>query len=295
MTVHVLGNATLDLTYRVSRFPAPGETCLCSARYIGPGGKGLNQAVAAARAGVMVALSAPLGRDSAAEQLKMALAKEPRLRLYDWVRDELPSDESSIWVADDGENVIVSTAACAQSVQPDEIEAVVRRAEIGDVLALQGNLTEQTTLAALAAGKAVGLKTVLNPAPVGFAMSSLRGKVDVLVVNRVEAEAFGIEPSPSALANFARHFGGAVVVTLGGDAVVFAQPCGTIGSQKVDAVEPVDTTGAGDAFVGALCAALEQRMALDKAVARGVQAARQVVLTLGALTTAIADETLPQT
>lgn len=295
MTVHVLGNATLDLTYRVPRFPAPGETCLCTARHIGPGGKGLNQAVAAAREGVMVTLSAPLGRDEAADQLRAGLANEPRLRLYDWVRGDLPSDESSIWVSDDGENVIVSTASCARSVQRDEVEAAVRRAEIGDVLALQGNFTEQTTLAALAAGKAAGLMTVLNPAPVGFAVQPMCGKVDVLVVNRIEALAFGIDTAPSALADFARRLGGAVVVTLGGDAVVFAQACGSTGQQPVEAVVPVDTTGAGDAFVGVLCAALEQRAPLDHAIARAVQAGRQAVLTLGAMIPATDAKAPPQT
>lgn len=288
MTVHVLGNATLDLTYRVARFPAPGETCLCTARHIGPGGKGLNQAVAAARDGVMVVLSAPLGRDRAADQLRKALANEPRLRLCDWVRDDLRSDESSIWVSDDGENVIVSTADCARSVQPAEAEAAVRRAEVGDVLALQGNLTEQATLAALSAGKAAGLTTVLNPAPVGYALAPLRGKVDVLVVNRVEAQAFGIDTTPTALAAFARTLGGAVVVTLGADAVVYAQAGGTTGQQPVETVEPVDTTGAGDAFVGVLCATLERGAPLEHAIARAVQAGRQAVLTLGALSPAIA-------
>lgn len=292
MTVHVLGNATLDLTYCVPRFPAPGETCLCSVRHVGPGGKGLNQAVAAARHGAMVALSAPLGGDRAAAQLRAALINEPRLRLFDWVRADVATDESSIWVSDDGENVIVSSADCAQSVRPEEAEDALRRAAPGDILAMQGNLTEETTLTALAAGQNFGITTVLNPAPVGFALEPLHGKVDVLVVNRVEALAFGIDPTPSALADFARVLGGAVVVTLGADAVMYADASGRTGHHPVEAVTVVDTTGAGDAFVGVLCAALDQRAPLAQAIGQAVQAGRRAVMTLGALTSTMPSKSL---
>lgn len=286
MTVHVVGNATLDLTYRVARFPAPGETCLCTARHNGPGGKGLNQAVASARAGASVVLHAPLGKDAAADQLRAILKGEQGLRLNAWVRADLPSDESSIWVSESGENVIVSTADCARSVCPDEVEMALQQTVAGDILAMQGNLTEQTTHAALAAGKSAKLTTVLNPAPVGYALQPLSGLVDVLVVNRVEAEAFGLDVAPGPLSEFARRLGGAVVVTLGAESVVFALPDGTVGEQPVEAVEPVDTTGAGDAFVGTLCAALEYGVPLRRAIAQATFAGREAVLNLGALTPA---------
>lgn len=284
MTIHVLGNATFDLTYRVARFPLPGETCLCTARHNGPGGKGLNQAVAASRAGASVVLHAPLGMDAAADQLRAMLNEELGLRLNAWVRADVPSDESSIWVSEAGENVIVSTSDCAHSVRPEEVRTALRQAVAGDILVLQGNLTEQTTHAALVAGKLAKLTTVLNPAPVGYALQPLSGMVDVLVVNRVEAEAFGLDVAPGPLSEFAVRLGGAVVVTLGAESVVFALPDGTVGEQPVEAVEPVDTTGAGDAFVGTLCVALEQGNSLRRAIALATIAGREAVLTLGALT-----------
>jgi len=283
MTVHVVGNATLDLTYRIARFPATGETILCTGRHIGPGGKGLNQAVAAARAGAQVAFHAPLGRDDAGDRLKSALATEPGLRLHAWYRDGLASDESSIWLAEDGENQIVSTADCARSVTADEVALALAFARSGDILAMQGNLSDLTTAAALAAGRTAGLVNVVNPAPIGLGLATLNGCTDVLVVNRVEAAALGIAPAGQDLGGFAAAMGGAVIMTLGAETILFAHPDGTQGAHPVHAVTAVDTTGAGDAFVGTLCAALDRRAPLAQAIAEAAEAGRQAVLTLGAL------------
>lgn len=283
MTVYVIGNATLDLTYRIARFPAMGETVLCTARRTGPGGKGLNQAVAAARAGATVRFHAPFGQDATAGILRDRLALEPDLHLHAWIREGLPSDESSIWVAADGENQIVSTAECARSVTPDEVAAALKQARTGDVLALQGNLSEATTAAALQSGRAAGMVTVVNPAPVGFGFEMLKGRVDVLVVNRIEAAALGIDPDADDLIGFAKGLGGAVIVTLGGESILYAQPDGAVGVHPVRTVVPVDTTGAGDAFVGTLCAALDRRATLALAIADAANAGRQAVLTLGGL------------
>ncbi|MAY43681.1 MAG: ribokinase [Rhodobacteraceae bacterium] len=292
MSVVVIGNATLDLTYRVARFPDPGETFLCTERHIGPGGKGLNQAVAAARAGAQVVLHVPIGQDWLADHLRGALGAEDGLLLAAWIRPALATDESSIWVADTGENMIVSTADCATSVTPAEAIAALQGAGPGHVLAMQGNLTEATTVAALGAARAAGVTTVLNPAPVRCTLDPLLGKVDVLVVNRIEAQVLGIGIAPGELPQVAARLGGAVVVTLGGDTIRYARADGTFGEQPVRAVEPVDTTGAGDAFVGVLCAALDRGASLENAVARAADAGRQAVMTLGALAPAKAVKTV---
>lgn len=292
MSVVVIGNATLDLTYRVARFPEPGETFLCTERHIGPGGKGLNQAVAAARAGAQVVLHVPIGQDWLADHLRGALGAEDGLLLAPWVRPGLATDESSIWVADSGENMIVSTADCASSVTPAEVVEVLQGAGRGHVLAMQGNLTEDTTVAALACARVAGMTTVLNPAPVRCTLNPLWGQVDVLVVNRVEAQALGIGIEPAELTQVAERLGGAVVVTLGGETIRYARADGSFGEQPVRAVEPVDTTGAGDAFVGVLAAALDRGETLDLAVARAAEAGRAAVMTLGALARANPAETV---
>jgi ribokinase len=282
MTVHVLGNATLDLSYRVARLPAPGETCLCSARRAGPGGKGLNQAIAAARAGAAVQFHTAVGDDANGRLLTDRLRAEPGLTPRIWRRDGLPSDESSIWVSESGENAIVSTAACARSITPAEAAAALDGVAPGDVVVMQGNLSAATTATGMRAARARHARTVLNPAPLSFAPEPLLADVDVLVLNRVEAAGLGIALTEAGLSDYAARFGGAVIVTLGGDAVLLAEP-GRFRRQPVLSVRAIDTTGAGDAFVGTLAAALEAGTDLCAAVRQATLAGTDAVLCEGAL------------
>src|SRR5215213_11528023 len=123
VSILVVGNAVVDIAYHVPRLPRPGETLLASARRTDVGGKGLNQAVAARRAGAEVRLVAPVGGDEAARRIHELLVREgldPALL----VAVNTPTDEAVIWVADDGENAIVSTAAAAQRLRPADLAAV---------------------------------------------------------------------------------------------------------------------------------------------------------------------------
>src|SRR4051794_22808590 len=167
--VLVLGNATLDVIQRVDRLPAPGETVLASSTARCAGGKGLNQAVAAARTGAPTLLVAPIGSDSEAAFLAGSLQGEVGLDV-NWLVHDAPTDLSSIWVAMSGENVIVSSARCAHAVTPDQARDICATLAAGDVLLMQGNLSLEATRAAAQTAQARGATRILNTAPIAWDM-----------------------------------------------------------------------------------------------------------------------------
>jgi ribokinase len=268
--VFVLGNATVDQVHRVERLPAPGETVLASSIARCAGGKGLNQAVAAARTGAHVRLAAPVGRDADAALLAESLAGEAKLEAL-WLAGEAPTDLSSIWVADGGENVIVSSAACARSVTPEQATNLCDTLAPGDILLLQGNLSAQATLAAAGAARARGASCVLNTAPIAWDMQALLGLCDIVVANAGEA-AILTGGAADAGAALRAHGAGTGIVTLGAKGALIASEGGqaTIAAPVVAAV---DTAGAGDVFAGTLVGLLATGHPLDLATQTAVAAA----------------------
>ena len=214
MSILVVGNAVVDMAYRIRRLPRPGETLLASARTMDVGGKGLNQAVAARRAGAKVRLVAPVGRDEAARRIRDALAREgldPALL----VAVDAPTDESVIWVAEDGENAIVSTAAAAQSLRPADV-AAVDTLGAADTLVMHGNLPLETVARCLRTARGSGARIVVNTAPWVPGAELLVPMADVLVVNFGEAAGLSGAVVPEAAAEALVDRGpNSVVVTLG--------------------------------------------------------------------------------
>jgi len=287
MTVHVVGNATVDITYRVRRLPRPGETLLAVGRSVDAGGKGLNQAIAAARAGALgaarrrglgagVRLIAAIGWDAASTVLRERLAGEANLRAELLEAPEV-TDESLIMVADDGENAIVSTQACAAWLDGERAIAALGAVAAGDTLLMQGNLSIAATAACLAHGRARGLRTVLNPAPLHDDVGPLLSLVDLVVVNEVEATTIaGIEDPAAAAAAIRARSDAVVLLTLG------ASGCRLIGDGEgrhfsAPAVRAVDTAGAGDVFTGVVAAGLAGGASLEAATALAVRAAALAV------------------
>lgn len=239
----VVGSANADLVLEVDHVVAPGETLLASASSRGAGGKGANQAVAAARAGADVAFIGAVGNDVDGELLRGALVtagvEVTRLRTV----EDAASGLAVVSVGADGENAIV--------VVPGANDTLI---ELGDgdrdllatapVVLLQ--LEIPVPFVAAAAALADGL-VVLNAAPAMPLPPELLADVDVLVVNEGEAATLGAD----ALAAVA-----AVVTTLGADGCVLHRSGEAELRVPAEPVEVVDTTGAGDAFCGALAAAL---------------------------------------
>ncbi|MEQ8967395.1 MAG: ribokinase [Azospirillaceae bacterium] len=285
MTVIVVGNATVDLSFRVDRLPAPGETLLARERVVDAGGKGLNQAVVARRAGATVLFRAPVGDDADAAVIRDRLAAED-MSDDDLVTRPGATDQSILWVAEDGENVIVSTADRARGLTVGEATAPVEHGRPGDIVLVQGNLARAATAAVLTRARERGLTTMLNPAPIHFDYAGLWSLVDIAVVNAVEARALGGdeggEPAGIEAAGRALRAAGAgsVVVTLGREGAWWTGPAGE-GRVPAPSVEAVDTSGAGDVFCGVVAARLAAGLDLDEAVAPAVAAAAVAVLRRG--------------
>jgi ribokinase len=268
--VLVLGNATLDLIQRVERLPAPGETLLSSSTARCAGGKGFNQAVAAARTGAPTRLVAPIGKDADAAFLADSVKDETGLDA-NWLPCDAPTDISTIWVAADGENVIVSSAECARSVTPDQARSLCGTLAAGDVLLMQGNLAADTTHAAAETAKARGATRMLNTAPIAWDMRPVLGLFDCVIANEGEAaQVTAGSPTPAATL----HADGVrtAIITLGARGALIVE--GSI-ETMIDAprVAAVDTSGAGDVFVGTLAGLVAKGLALPNAVRIAVAAA----------------------
>lgn len=249
--IHVVGNAAIDTVFRVDRFPLPGETVIADGLAEDLGGKGANQAVIIARAGVPVRLVAAVGDDQPGAMIRTSLAAEGVG--IDGLRTAAgATDRSSIYVDATGENTIVSATARAAAFDPagdGALDGVGR----GDVVLCQGNLGVAALRAVLALARAAGATTVLNPSPTrGLAGFDWR-LADLVVVNRVEAiELAGLDTVDAALDRMHGMGAGSVVATIGRDGALMAGEANL--AVPAVAVEAVDTTGAGDVFCGMLTA-----------------------------------------
>jgi len=241
----------------VPRLPLPGETLIGAEAARAPGGKGLNQAVVAARCGVPVRLCAPLGNDAPqADEVEHGLAAERFDRLV-LPRLSHPTDFSLLMVLPGGENSIVSTSACSLALTYAAAEPVLRELGPDDVVLLQGNLALEVTGALLAAARRAGATTVFNPAPFWPGAEKLVSHCSLVIANRVEAKGLGASLDDVAS-----------IVTLGADGCLFDGR--TFAAEKVAAV---DTTGCGDAFCGVMAAALARGLATDAAIGLAQKAA----------------------
>jgi ribokinase len=280
LTVVVIGNATVDLSYDVPRLPTAGETVLALAKRVDAGGKGLNQAIVARRAGAEVIYCAPLGQDAPAGVILKRLETES-LKAVHLQCLPVPTDESLIFVVPSGENMIVSTAAAAQSLDEAAAAPALDFLRASDLLLLQGNLTRAMTLACLERARKVGARTMLNPTPIAFDYDGLWPTVGIAVVNEVESALLTGIGDPATAAQALRRSGvGTVVTTLGaaGASLIDGE-----GEHRVPApqVEVIDTTGAGDVFCGVLAAALEARLERAPALRWAVAAASMSVTRRG--------------
>ncbi len=278
--VLVLGNAGVDLSLAVPRLPRPGETLVAGGLSRAPGGKGLNQAVAAARAGADTWFMAAVGDDADGRFVAGALGGEG-FGLLRLARAPFATDVSVVLVAADGENSIVTAGACAAALDAAAAAGFAGAAGAGDVLLLQGNLSAAATLAAARAGQARGAVVVLNTAPLLWAAGPVLRHCAGVVANQGEAEAvtgFGDERAAAALLAAGPAW---AVVTLGAAGCLFAD-AGGVRRLSAVATEAVDSTGAGDTVCGVLAACLARGWATADAVAAGQRAATVTVGRRGA-------------
>jgi ribokinase len=283
MTRHdvvVLGSANLDLVSTLPVIPAPGETVLSLSREARAGGKGLNQAVAASRAGATTLLVGAVGDDDAADHL-LAEAHDAGIDTSLVRRVPGPSGTAWIMVRTDGENAIVVDSGANATVEA-LLEAERESLTAARVLVAQLETPLAAVAEAMALAREARVLTILNAAPARDLPAELLASVDVLVVNEHEARHLSGSADPADAGRALLDVVGSVVVTLGGAGALLADPAGHRTVAGVPA-SVVDTTGAGDTFTGVLAATLASGADLDTAATRAVVAGALAVETLGAV------------
>jgi ribokinase len=246
----------MDLVVRQPRLPRPGETIFGHDFALVPGGKGLNQAVAAARQGGMVEFLGAVGRDAYGTELRELLVSEG-IRADGLDTVDGPTGTAHITVLDSGENsiVVVSGANAAVTALGAGQRAAIAAA---DFLVLQCELPMPALVEGLAVARASGTFTVFTPAPVVPLPAGFLAGVDLVVANRLEAEELTGETDAARAAESLSARRGWAIVTLGDEGCVVARGGVALGLAPARPVRPVDTTGAGDTFVGALVARLAE-------------------------------------
>jgi len=257
----VIGNACLDVTYHLDRLPKPGETINARRVVTDLGGKGLNQAIAAGRAGAHVDLIAAIGQDSTAERIRSALHTEG-MTVGGLIQNEGASDDSILLLDAQGENVIVSNTLQAESLAPAEAEARLKPALDGAaLLLLQGNLRHDTTLRAMTLARQAGVAIAFNPSPLQPWFGDLP-EADIVIANQVEAEALDGRTGKKL-----------TVITLGAKGCRLARPGATDVMVAAPKVEAIAAGGAGDVFAGTFIAEWLISGDAERAAHLGVRAA----------------------
>ena len=256
--IAVLGNANMDFVVRQPRLPRSGETIVGSGFSIEPGGRGLNQAVAAARMGAVVDFVGMVGSDQHGEQLRGVLETEG-IRADGLDSSFLSTGTAHIAVVDSGVNSIVVVPGANADLT---WLSPVQRAHIGAAafLVLQCELPMAVLAEGLAVAREAGVFTVLTPAPVVALPVGLPDGfldlVDLVVPNQVEAAQLTGESDPVRAAEILSAGGTWAIVTLGAEGAVVAFDGAVLGLAPARPVQIVDTSAAGDTFVGALVARL---------------------------------------
>ena len=254
----VVGSYNRDIALSVAHLPAPGETCLGLGRLESPGGKGSNQAIQAARCGAQTAMIAAVGADAAGEEAleiwrKAGVDASGVVRLTD-----AGTGMAVILVDQAGENSIVVDSGANARLAPDHIRQAARLIEGAGLVLAQLETPLDSTLEAFGMARAAGVRTVLNAAPAPHALDAAAlALTDILVVNEIEGLALSGETAPAAIgARLLETVRESVIITLGREGAMLCRREATPHARRSHEVEVVDTTGAGDAFIGAFCARL---------------------------------------
>lgn len=281
----VVGSANADVVVAAERRPGPGETVLGGDTEVGPGGKGGNTAVAAARLGGDVALLGAVGVDANGEMLIEALLEAGvETRLVQRIHG--PSGAAYITVTPDGENSILVSPGANRTVTTATVDAAADEIAAARVLFSVLEVPLPTAEHAVAVAAAAGVRPVVNASPVARLPAATLAALDPLIVNQHEAASLlGANGEQASGAEWARrllHLGPrSVVVTLGADGVAIADRV-RVTEVPAPQVTVVDTTGAGDAFAGGLLVGLARGEDLVTAARRAVRVAAVSVTRRGA-------------
>lgn len=286
--IAVVGSLNMDMVVRAPRYPLPGETLQGDGFATYPGGKGLNQAAAARRAGAEVTMVGRLGADDFGRTLRAVLAGEGLDDRYVRSDTESATGVAAIHLDPSGQNAIVIVPGANGAVCPADVDAASASVAAADVLVLQGEIGLDACIRAAEVARSAGCLVVYNPAPVpspGMDLERMLALSDFVLPNEGELRALGGHTDLETAARQLRaRTGGPVVATLGEHGALLlrdAHAPAVTGTSHAVAV--VDTVGAGDAFVGAFAAAIAAGEGLEAAVAWGLAAGALACTRSGAL------------
>lgn len=283
----VVGSVNMDLVVATPVLPVPGQTVLGGPFATHPGGKGANQAVAAARAGGQVSFVGRVGADAFGDTLRAGLEAEGIDIAHLRVAPEEPTGVALIAVDPSGQNTIIVAPGANAAVTVDDVDAAAERITGADVLLLQLEVPLEVVAHAAALAAEAGVRVVLNTAPAQPLPNDLLACCEYLILNETEAEILtGVLPTDWESAEVAaarlREYGARqVIVTLGARGAVLAGPDGVV-PQPAFPVASRDAVGAGDAFVGTFSVGVGSGLAAPEALRRAAAAGALATLTSGA-------------
>lgn len=281
VVVAVVGSAMMDLTAYAKYLPEPGQTLLGELFTTGFGGKGANQAVIAAHCGAQVHFIGKLGRDLFGDSIASNFSNVG-IRSEYVEQSDSPTGVAHIWVDGNGENRIIIIPGANHEIESAKAVAAINSIENLSVVVAQCEIKQEVTLAAFKAAKARGCVTILNPAPYQGLSQELLELCDWIIPNETEfRELHGELPTSDEILKSFRP-GRNSVVTLGSAGAVLINADGTINRVSAPVVNAVDTTGAGDAFVGTFAFGLASGMNSMKALTLGIKVASLSVTKKGA-------------
>ncbi|HKI32913.1 MAG TPA: ribokinase [Gemmataceae bacterium] len=283
----VVGSTNIDLTFRTVRLPKPGETLAGHGFQLGYGGKGANQAVMAARLGAHVTMIGKVGRDVFGEGALRNYREQGIDTTHVLIDGERPTGVASIVVDDAARNCILVVPGANLGLTPEDVRAAASVIEGAAVLLCQLEVPIETVTEALRIARTAKVTTILNPAPAVLLPDELLGLADLCVPNESEIElltggqtATTVQEAAAAAWELLRRGPRTVIVTLGERGALIAD---ATSAEHVEAphVEAVDSSGAGDAFIGALGVFLAEGMQLREAVRQANAVAALSVTRLG--------------
>jgi len=283
----VIGSCNTDMVIKSERLPVPGETVIGGTFMMNPGGKGANQAVAAARLGGNVTFIAKTGNDLFGKQSLELFKREGINTEYIFSDSKNPSGVALISVDASGENCIVVAPGANAALCPSDISKAREEIESSDLLLMQLEIPMETVEYAAEIANNKGVKVILNPAPAQFLSSKLLKSLYMITPNKNETEMLsGIKvtdwESAKKAANVISEKGvKIVVITLGSKGALIKEDNQFYEIEAVP-VEAVDTTAAGDTFCGSLCVGLSEGMTIPDSVSFACKAAAISVTRMGA-------------
>ena len=281
--IAVIGSTMMDLTVYADILPAAGETRFGESFTTGFGGKGANQAVMAARTGAKVTMITGIGKDSFGDE-SLQNFKDCQMDTSSVLRLNTHTGVAHIWVDGQGQNRISIVPGANFALTPQDGIDEVNKLKNVSVLIAQCEIPQEVTLAAFRTAQELGISTVLNPAPYQPLTDDLLELTDWLIPNEIEfAELDHSHRAPDSdeiIASLRRK--GRTIVTLGSEGAALVTLDGKVKRFSAKKVSAIDTTGAGDCFIGAFAAALASGASEDSAVQFGIDCATKSVMRKGA-------------